>query len=80
MTSEQFLFCCYNRSANFFSGHVPCKFFFYSNFFFGRRGGGGFFWVLYFTSALINNNISAVYCWCGIWGEGGMLKRRGIFW
>ena len=32
MTSEQFLFCCYNRSAIIFSGHVPCKFF-YSNFF-----------------------------------------------
>ena len=43
MTSEQFLFCCYNRSANFFSGHVPCKFFFYSNFFFRKERGGGIF-------------------------------------
>ena len=26
----------------------------------------GFFWVLYFSSAQINNNVSAIYCWCGI--------------
>ena len=28
----------------------------------------GFFWVLYFSSAQINNNISAIYCLCGITG------------
>ena len=27
-----------------------------------------FFWVLYFSSAQINNNISAIYCLCGITG------------
>ena len=26
----------------------------------------GYFWVLYFSSAQINNNVSAIYCWCGI--------------
>ena len=31
MISEQFFFCCFNRSANIFCGHVPCKFF-YSNY------------------------------------------------
>ena len=25
-----------------------------------------FFWVLYFSSAQINNNISTIYCLCGI--------------
>ena len=38
MTSEQFFFCCYNRSADFFSGHMPCKFFFVVMFF--RKGRG----------------------------------------
>ena len=28
----------------------------------------GFFWVLYFSSAQINNNISAIYCLCGVTG------------
>ena len=32
------LFCRYDRSAFFFSGHVPCKFFF-SNFFSEGEGG-----------------------------------------
>ena len=27
-----------------------------------------FFWVLFFSSAQINNNISAIYCSCGITG------------
>ena len=27
MSSEHLFFCCYNRSAIFFSGHVLCKFF-----------------------------------------------------
>ena len=41
MTSEQLLFCCYNRSANFFSWACAVLIFFYSNFFFrsGRMGG-----------------------------------------
>ena len=32
----------------------------------------GIFWVLYFSPAQNNNNIGAIYCWCGIFG--GMLK------
>ena len=32
----------------------------------------GILWVLYFSSAQINNNISAIYCRCGIFL--GMLK------
>ena len=40
MTSEQFVFCCNNRSADFFSGHIPCNFFFCSNIFSeGEREG-----------------------------------------
>ena len=39
MTPQQFFFCSYNRSANFFSGHVPCKFFFIVIFFWKGRGG-----------------------------------------
>ena len=37
MTSEQFFFCCYNRSGNVFSGHVPCIYFFFLQ---GEWGGG----------------------------------------
>ena len=40
-------------------------------------GGGGsrektqeLFWVLYFSSAQINNNISVIYWYCGIWRGG----------
>ena len=35
--------------------------------FFGSRlkKRSDFFWILYFSSAQINNNISAIYCWCG---------------
>ena len=41
MTSEQFFFCCYNRSTIFFSGHVPCNLsFLYSNSFSEGEGGG----------------------------------------
>ena len=28
--------------------------------------GREFLWVLYFSSAQINNNISAIYCLCGL--------------
>ena len=38
MTSEQFFFCCYNRSTNFFYLGMYRANFFYSNFFW--RGGG----------------------------------------
>ena len=38
----------------------------------------GFFWVLYFSSAHINNKISTIYCWCGIFF--GYAKKVGIFW
>ena len=36
-----------------------------------------FFWVLYLSSAQINNNISAIYCLCGIFL--GTLKSRNFF-
>ena len=36
----------------------------------------GFFWVLYSSSAQVNNNISPIYCWCGIFW--GILKNVGI--
>ena len=46
--------------------------------FFGHEKTQGFFWVLYLSSDHINNNISAIYCLCGIFF--GMIKKVGIFW
>ena len=37
-------------------------------FFWVTKTTQGFFWVLYFSSAQINNDISAIYCLCGITG------------
>ena len=37
-------------------------------FFWVAKTTQGFVWVLYFSSAQINNNISAIYCLCGITG------------
>ena len=41
MTSEQFLFCCYNRSANLFFLGMCRAIFFIVIFFFGKGGTGG---------------------------------------
>ena len=38
------------------------------NFFWIAKKTQGFFWLLYFSSAQINNNISTIYCLCGITG------------
>ena len=39
----------------------------------------GFFWLLYFSSAQINNNVSTIYCWCGIFFRY-QAKNVGSFW
>ena len=45
------------------------------DFFGSQKKTQEFLWVLYFSSAQINNNIIAIYCWCGIFF--GMLKTFG---
>ena len=34
--------------------------------FLGNKKNRDFLWLLYFSTAQINNNVSAIYCWCGI--------------
>ena len=46
------------------------------DFFWSGKGGGDFFKVLYFLTAKINNNISSIYYWQGIFGYA---KNVGIF-
>ena len=45
-------------------------------FFWVAKTTQGFFWVLYFSSAQINNNISEIYCLCGI---AGYFWDRNLF-
>ena len=45
--------------------------------FLGREKDTVIFLGVYFSSAQINNKISTIYCWCGIFLE--MLKKVGIF-
>ena len=33
--------------------------------FLGHKKTQVFFWILYFLSSQTNNNVSAIYCWCG---------------
>ena len=42
--------------------------------FLGHEKTQGFFWVLYFSLAQIDNNISAIYCWCRIFLSRQILK------
>ena len=59
MTSEQFFFCCYNRSANFFFLGMCRAKFFYSNFF--GRGGRGLKLGLYVFHHNNNFNLINIY-------------------
>ena len=67
------IFYCWMRRGgglrNFFGFEILAK----RDYFGSLKKTQGFFWVLYFSSVQINNNISTIYCLCGIfWGD--------IFW
>ena len=46
--------------------------------FLGCKNKQEFFWALYLSSVQINNNISTIYCLCGIFLS--LLEKQEYFW
>ena len=61
MTSEQFLFCCHNRSANFFFWACAVQILFIVIFFRKGRGGGGLRLGVYVFHHNNNFNLINIY-------------------